>query len=57
MYSGRKKSITMDVSDNGVCMIWTWNRKWLKGFVDQKIITNLEYLEGLLLLDEVRRKS
>jgi len=58
VYSGRKKSIMMRVPEFGVsAYYWTWNKKWLRDFVKNKLITNLEYLEGLLLLEEVRRKS
>ena len=36
--------------------IWTWNKKWLRSFLGTKLITNLEYLEGVKFLKEVQGK-
>lgn len=58
-YPGRKCSIMMKAFpkfDND-SYYWTWNRKWLKGFLDSKLITNLEYLAGLQLLKEVQNEK
>lgn len=52
IYPGRKKSIMMKAFPmwDDDSYYWTYNKKWLKGFLDNKLITNLEYLEGLQLL-------
>lgn len=50
----RKNSIYMQV--NPAVTYWSWNRKWLKNFVTKGYITNLEYLEGLELLEEIKGK-
>lgn len=57
-HPGRKNSIELPLSDVGTgCYLWTYNKKWLKGFLDKKFITNLEYLEGLNLLKELQNAS
>jgi hypothetical protein len=59
VYSGRKKSIMLKMHYSIIdeSYLWTWNKKWLKGFLDSKLITNLEYLEGIKLLKEVQREG
>jgi hypothetical protein len=48
----RKNSIYMQV--NPAVTYWTWNKKWLDNFLNKKYITNLEYLEGIEMLKEVK---
>lgn len=59
IYQGRKKSIMMkafpELKEQD-SYYWTWNKKWLDGFLKNKLITNLEYLEGLELLEKVKGK-
>ena len=58
-YLGRKNSIMMCAFPkyDKSSYYWTWNKKWLKDFLDNKLITNLEYLEGLILLKEVQNET
>lgn len=51
---GRKNSIWMD--DGTQFSRWTYSRIGLKRFLEEKYITNLEYLEGLELLHSLKTK-
>jgi hypothetical protein len=56
-WEGRKKSIRMKAFPTWPgqdAYFWTWNRKWLKDFLTNRLITNLEYFEGIHLLDEIK---
>jgi hypothetical protein len=52
VWDGRKNSIWLD--DGTQFSRWAYSKGQLKRFLDQKYITNLEYLEGLELLKEVK---
>jgi len=55
IYPGRKKSIKLRCPIYGPeAYLWTWNNKWLKYFLKNNLITNLEYLEGIEMLKEVK---
>jgi hypothetical protein len=57
IYPGRKKSIKLRYPMYGPeAYLWTWNRRWLKDFLKHGLITNLEYLEGIEMLKEVKSK-
>jgi hypothetical protein len=51
----RKNSIYMQV--NPAITYWTWNKKWLDNFLNKKYITNLEYLEGIEMLNSVKKET
>lgn len=54
LWWGRKNSIYLD--DGTQFSRCTGSKKVLKQFLKEKYITNLEYLEGLELLKEVKGK-
>jgi hypothetical protein len=51
-WGGRKNSIWLD--DGTQFSRWTYSKTGLKRFLEEGDITNLEYLEGLELLKEVK---
>jgi len=55
LWDGRKNSIWMD--DGTQFSRWTYSKVGLKRFLNEKYITNLEYLEGLELLREVKNSK
>jgi hypothetical protein len=52
---GRKNSIWFDTGTQ--FSRWTYSKAGLKRFLNEEYITNLEYLEGLELLKEVKNSK